>query len=323
VRALSWTGGQDVAVVDVPEPVAAEGQVLVKVAYTGLCGTDLHICAGEHPRAKPGQVIGHEIVGAITAPVGDLPAGSTVVVDPLLACGKCATCRADRPHTCANLRLVGIDVPGGAAPLVAVDTDRLVPAAGSVDNRRLAFAEPLAVAVRAVRRARLQLGETVVVIGGGPIGGAVAVCAARAGASNVVVAEPSPERRAFIEALGFPTAPRATGLNADVVFDAAAHPSVAPDLTTVPTPGGRVVLVGVYGDPVPVDLRAATFKELTVVGTRVYSREDIRVATRMIAEATFDPTPFLTATVSLDDAPLAIAELRHGHGVKVLVEPTS
>lgn len=321
MRALAWTGGHDVAVIDVPEPTATPGQVLVEVAYVGLCGTDLHICAGEHPRAQPGQIIGHEIVGTTVSPTNDVPVGSVVVVDPLVPCGTCRPCISDRPHTCANLRLVGIDVPGGAAPVVAVPVDRLVPAGAAADMRLLAFAEPLAVAVRATRRAKVALGETVVVIGGGPIGGAVAACAARAGAADVVVAEPSPERRRFVESLGFTTVRQAAGLSADVVFDAAAHPSVAPDLTTVPTPGGRVVLVGVYGTPPAVDLRTATFKELTLIGTRVYSREDIRVATRMIADGAFDPTPFFTGTVSLEDAPAAIEELRGGHGVKVLVEP--
>lgn len=321
MRALAWTGGHDVAVIDAPEPTATPGQVLVEVAYVGLCGTDLHICAGEHPRSRPGQIIGHEIVGTTSSPAGDVPAGSVVVVDPLIPCGACRPCRSDRPHTCADLRLVGIDVPGGAAPVVAIATDRLVSAGTATDMRSLAFAEPLAVAVRAVRRARIALGETVAVFGGGPIGGAVAACAARAGAASVVVAEPSPERRRFVEGLGFTTSGEAAGLEADVVFDAAAHPSVAADLTAVPNPGGRVVLVGVHATPAAVDLRTATFKELTLIGTRVYSREDIRVAAQMIAEGAFDPRPFFTGTVSLEDAPAAIEELRRGRGVKVLVEP--
>jgi (R,R)-butanediol dehydrogenase/meso-butanediol dehydrogenase/diacetyl reductase len=93
MRALTWAGGSEVAVADVPEPEAAPGQVLVVVGYTGLCGTDLHICGGEHPRAKPGIVIGHEIAGTVAADGAGLTAGTRVVVDPLLACGRCDTCR--------------------------------------------------------------------------------------------------------------------------------------------------------------------------------------------------------------------------------------
>ena len=203
MRALTWAGGHDVVVADVPEPEPGPDQVLVAVGYTGLCGTDLHICAGEHPRAKPGVVIGHEIAGTVAATAHGFEAGTAVVVDPLVACGRCATCRSGRPHTCENLRLIGIDSPGGAAPLVAVDADRLIPVPGSPDLRHLAFAEPLAVAVRAVRRSGLQLGQTVAVVGGGPIGVAVALCARNAGAGRVVLAEPAPARREFAAGLAW------------------------------------------------------------------------------------------------------------------------
>jgi (R,R)-butanediol dehydrogenase/meso-butanediol dehydrogenase/diacetyl reductase len=105
-----------------------------------------------------------------------------------------------------------------------------------------------------------------------------------------------------------------------VVFDAAAHPAVAAALADAVTPGGRVVLVGVYGTPAPLDLRALTFKEVTVAGTRVYSRDDLRVATEMVAGGRFDPDPLITRTVPLAEAASAVADLRAGRGVKVLVE---
>lgn len=323
MKALTWAGGSEVTVADVPEPAPGPGQALVEVGYAGLCGTDLHICVGEHPRAEPGLVIGHEIAGTVAEPVAGLAAGTAVVVDPLIACGACRTCRAGRSQTCERLRLVGIDVPGGATRLVAVDADRLIPVTGPADLRHLAFAEPLAVAVRAVRRSGLQLGQDVVVIGGGPIGVAVALCARNAGAGRVVLAEPAVTRREFAASLGISTAADAAGLRAEVVFDAAAHPAVAALVTDVAVPGGTVVVVGVYNDPPPLDLQAVTFAELSVLGTRVYSRQDIAVATELIASGRFDPEPFLTRTVPLDQAPAAIAELRRGVGVKVLVQGAS
>ena len=192
---LVWAGGHQAGVTTRPRPDAGDDWVLVDVAYCGLCGTDLHICAGEHPRARPGIVIGHEISGRLHADTGELPAGTKVVVDPLLPCGTCRTCLSRRPHTCATLRLLGIDLPGGAAEQVAVPADRLVPVPDGADLRRLAFAEPLAVAVRAVRRSGLVVGEEVTIVGGGPIGVAVAACARLAGAGRVLVAEPAPGRR--------------------------------------------------------------------------------------------------------------------------------
>jgi (R,R)-butanediol dehydrogenase / meso-butanediol dehydrogenase / diacetyl reductase len=320
MQALVWAGGSDVTVEERPRPEAADGQALVDVAYCGLCGTDLHICAGEHPRARPGIVLGHEISGRLHSDVDVLPAGTKVVVDPLLACGSCRPCRGGRPHTCANLRLLGIDVPGGAAQQVVVAADRVIAVPGDADLRRLAFAEPLAVAVRAVRRAGLAIGEQVTVAGAGPIGLAVAACARLAGAARVLVAEPVPGRRRLAADLGFETAETLAGTQAEVVFDAAAQPAVAAGLAEAVAVGGRVVLVGVYGRPAPLDLRALTFKEVTVLGTRVYSREDIRVATAMIADGRFDPAPLITRAVPVAEAPAALDDLRAGREVKLLVQ---
>jgi len=320
MRALVWEGGSQVAVAERPRPAAGDGTVLVDVAYCGLCGTDLHICAGEHPRARPGIVLGHEISGRLHAAAGGLAAGAKVVVDPLVSCGTCRPCRGGRPHTCANLRLLGIDLPGGAAEQVAVPADRVIPVSDAADLRLLAFAEPLAVAVRAVRRSGLVLGQEVAVAGAGPIGLAVAACARLAGAGRVLVAEPVPGRRRLAADLGFETTGALAGDAAEVVFDAAAHPAVAAGLAGAVAVGGRVVLVGVYGAPAPLDLQALTFKEVTVIGTRVYSRDDLRVATAMVADGRFDPSPLITRSVPLTGAAAAVDDLRAGRGVKLLVE---
>jgi (R,R)-butanediol dehydrogenase / meso-butanediol dehydrogenase / diacetyl reductase len=320
MSALVWAGGSQVTVAERPRPVAGDGEVLVDVAYCGLCGTDLHICAGEHPRARPGIVLGHELSGRLHRDGGGLAAGTKVVVDPLLPCGACRPCRGGRPHTCASLRLLGIDVPGGAAEQVTVPADRIIAVPDDADLRRLAFAEPLAVAVRAVRRSGLALGEEVAVAGAGPIGLAVAACARLAGAGRVLVTEPAPARRRLAAELGFEAAESLAGGDADVVFDAAAHPAVAAGLADAVTPGGRVVLVGVYGAPTPLDLRSLTFKEVTVVGTRVYSRDDIAVATAMVADGRFDPAPLITRSAPLADAASVVDDLRAGREVKALLE---
>ena len=328
MRAVRWNGPGDVAAVDVARPSAADGWALVDVAFTGLCGTDLHICAGEHPRAVPGLVLGHEISGVLAHDVPGIAAGTAVVVDPLLSCGGCGPCTSGRPHTCARLRLVGIDVAGGAAEQVAVPVTGLVPvgtpagrgAAGSdADLAALAFAEPLGVAVRAVRRSGLVIGEDAVVVGAGPVGLAVALCARLAGAGSVTVVETSERRRGFAAGLGLDVAGSLDGVQAPVVFDCASHPAVAARLCEATAATGRIVLVGVYPGVTGLDLQAVTFKELQVIGTRVYSRDDLRTATRMIVDGLVDPSPLLTRTVSVDEAPAAIAALPGGHDVKVLV----
>ncbi len=264
-------------------------------------------------------MLGHEISGTLADPAGDLPTGTKVVVDPLLSCGHCTTCRAGRPQTCATLGLVGIDAPGGAAEQVLVPAGSLVPLPPGADLALAAFAEPLGVAVRAVRRSRLALGEDVLVVGAGPVGLAVALCARQAGAGSVRVVEAVPARREMAARLGFDVAEAAPDAAAPVVFDCASHPAVAARLAALATTAGRVVLVGVYPGLTPLDLQTVTFSELEVIGTRVYSRDDLSTAARMITSGVLDPAPLLTRVVPIEEAPAAIADLGSGRDVKVLV----
>jgi (R,R)-butanediol dehydrogenase / meso-butanediol dehydrogenase / diacetyl reductase len=333
MAAFVWQGGHEVAVEEVPRPAGADGWAVVDVAYAGICGTDLHICAGEHPRAQAPLVLGHEFVGHLAEDAGGLAAGQPVAVEPLLNCGHCTPCRTGRAHICEQLRLSGIDVPGGVAEQVRVPESRLIALPDNVELRAAAFVEPLAVTVHAVRRSQLLLGDTVMVAGAGPIGLGVAACARLAGAGEIFVSEPSPARRTVANELGFtlldPEEPRADlsertrGELADVVFDTAGHPAVAASLASWAGVGGRIVFVGVYGKPAALDLQDIVFRELDTVGCRVYERADMETAVAMIATGRFDPSPLITATVALADAPAALERLRSGEDLKVLIDASA
>jgi 2-desacetyl-2-hydroxyethyl bacteriochlorophyllide A dehydrogenase len=321
MSALVWRGDDDFDVEGVDRPQAPEGWVVLDVIYAGVCGTDLHICAGDHPRAEPGLVIGHELVGRVTQPVDEFSAGEVVVVDPLLPCGECEPCLADERHRCERLGLIGIDRPGGVAEQVAVPMSALVSVDQSIDLVRLALVEPIAVAVHAIRRARLTGAERIGVVGAGPVGLAVALCARQAGAVDVVIREPVPERRDVANQLGFDAVASEDAVDkVDILFDAAAHPAVARAMTAWTKTGGRIVVVGTYGVPTPVDLQAVTFRELELIGTRVYTREDVETAAALISSGELDPRPLVTDIVPLGDAPQAIHALNAGRGIKVLIE---
>lgn len=330
MAAFVWQGGERVAVQEVPRPEAREGWALVDVAFAGICGTDLHICAGEHPRAEAPLVIGHEFVGTLSEDADGLAAGTPVAVEPLLNCGRCTPCRTGRSHVCERLRLIGIDVPGGLAEQAAVPVDRLVPLPDGANLRRAAFVEPLAVAVHAVRRSGLGLGDAVMIAGAGPIGLAVGNCARLAGAGTVFVSEPAESRRLVAEELGFvlldpgdPTADlrgRTGGEGVPVVFDTAAHPAVAASITSWTATSGRIVFVGTYGRPAALNLQDVVFRELKTVGCRVYTRGDVNAAVALVADGRFDPEPLITSTVGLEEAPEALARLRSGDELKVLIE---
>lgn len=322
MRALVWEQPGVVTVREVETPSNGGDAVLVDVAWCGVCGSDLHIVAGEHSRARPGIVLGHEVVGVVAVDGHGFSAGDPVVVNPMLPCGQCDACARGLVHACPNMRAVGVDVPGGLAEQLAVPRAALRRLPPTLDLERAALIEPLAVAVRAVRRSGLRLGDRVHVVGGGPIGRLVALCASAAGAGRLTLSEPSMYRRESAEAAKIEVVEEPDDVGAQVVFDATGHPNVSPTLARWARVGGRVIIVAGYpSGPVGVDLLAVMFKELTIVGTRVYTSADIDAAIDLLVGDRLNMDGIVSRTVSLDEAPEAISRLRSGAEVKVLVHP--
>lgn len=326
VQGLSWTGGRDVVAATVDPPSPEDGWSLVEMAYVGLCGTDLHICAGEHPRARPGLVIGHEVVGRLMESTPALPAGAPVFVNPLLPCATCRLCRMGRPNVCEHLGFLGIDRNGGAAELFLAPTEQLVALPSSLELRLAALVEPVAVAVHAVHRGGPVSGRRVHVLGAGPIGLLVASCAQLAGASAVSISEPAPERAAAVTALGFDlaaatrTATPSVEDRADVVFDCTGHPAASPSVLRWAATGGTVVTVGSYPGVVGLDLQDVMFRELTVIGTRAYTPGDVAEAVALLGQGAIDASRFISDVMALTDGAVAIERLRAGGGLKVLLQ---
>jgi len=311
---------------DLPDPVPADGEVVVQALYTGLCGTDLHIIEGSHPRARFPLAIGHEIAGR---PESGSLAGRTVLVDPLLSCGSCPACVGGAPNACARLRLIGIDRHGALAGRIAVAESRLHAVPEGIPLEVAPLAEPLAVAVHAVGRVPSLDGRLVVVIGAGPVGLLLAHVARRAGA-RVLMGERAQARRSVAASLGFelldPEAPvenleaLTDGALASVVFDAAAAPGVAAILHRFVHSTGVVAIVGSYGGLVPLDLQAVMFKELTVRGHRTYLPADIDAALELMRADGPALAPLLSGVVAAGDIGTAIAAMRAGEGLKFTVE---
>jgi len=240
MEAAVWTATDQVKVTGVPLPEVPQGWALVKVAYNGICGTDLAILHGRHPRATAPLIMGHEISGWVERGGATGPAaGTLIVVEPLISCGGCRSCKNGLTHVCRRLGLYGIDAPGGMARYVALPPEVLHAVPDSVDPRTATLAEPLAVAVHALERSGMETGDTVAVYGAGPIGILTALVARHEGAAAVVITEPSPWRREVAAQLGFTVvaqgstmaatlAPLTDGEGADTTFDSAAHPRSPP-----------------------------------------------------------------------------------------------
>ena len=334
MKAAVWTGPDEVQVTDLPVPEVPAGWALVRVAYNGICGTDLAIVHGTHPRAQAPLVMGHEMSGWVEIAGATGPAaGTLVVVEPLISCGTCKACQDGLTHVCRNLGLYGIDAPGAMAQFVAVPPQVLHAVPGSVDPRTATLAEPLAVAVHAVDLSGMQVGDTVAVFGAGPIGVLTALVARHAGAGTVVITEPSPWRRQVAASLGFTVVPEGStmattlapltgGEGADTTFDSAAHPTVAAQLPAVTRVRGRIVVVGVYKQPTPIDLQAVCFKEQTVAGVRVYTSADVTRAIHLIATDALGLDRFPTKAFALADVAAAFDAATSGQDcLKVLLTP--
>jgi (R,R)-butanediol dehydrogenase/meso-butanediol dehydrogenase/diacetyl reductase len=311
------------------------GEVRLEVAYCGLCGTDLHIAHGsmDH-RVRPPQVIGHEMAGTV-AEIGPgvtgLGHGDKVVVRPLDSRGETA---ADKgvSHICRDLKFLGIDTPGafqGSWTVPAFTIHKLPPDA---DLKLAALTEPLAVACHDVRRARVAPGETVVVIGGGPIGVMISLVARSRGA-RVIVSEVNASRLAFARHLGLEVIdPGRTDISqaveditggggADVVFEVSGSAGGAAAMTRLAGLRGRVVVVAIFSAPPVVSLFDVFWKELEVLGTRVYEPEDYQSAIEIIIGGRLPLADLITSVEPLEQLPAALDQLQHNpSAMKILVD---
>jgi (R,R)-butanediol dehydrogenase / meso-butanediol dehydrogenase / diacetyl reductase len=336
MRAAVVGTGRDVRVVDIERPAPTVGEVLVDVACCGVCGSDLHrLSAGLVPA---GHVLGHEFTGVVAAlgpSVTGWIAGDRVAVLPALACGQCYACRAGRRNLCEEQGIdygPGIGRPGGYAESVAVPAGMLRRLPDNVSDIHGALAEPLAVALHAIRVSAAARDEPVCVLGAGPIGVLTVVGLVAGGYRRIAVVEPVPGRRAAVELHGvrgfapedaLAAVPQSLGDRPTTVIDTTGHPSGAPLALHLLAPAGRLTIVGLPDDPATLDLSLLAFKEITVRGSLVYDEQDFASALSHLAAGAIPCDRIITAVAPLADAPSLISALQAGASehVKVLLAP--
>lgn len=315
-------------------PTLRAGEVLVEVHGCGVCGSDLHFYGGAMP--PPEVCPGHEICGHIGSDAPGLARGCPVVVEPVVACGRCRQCTAGEPNLCPYLQLVGTGVPGGFADAVVVPVSSVYPVPDGLDLDVAVLTEPLAVAIHASEGVRLERGVEALVIGGGTIGLLTAFAATRTGAS-VTIAVRYPHQRAAAMYLGIPRivdggddAVRAATATTppDVVFETVggAAPTMPLALACV-RPGGSVVMLGVFSRPLVLDPVTLLAKEVRLVPSMMYDRcgvePDFVTALRLLRDESARLRSLVTHALGLtaiDDA-FAIACDKRSGAIKVVVRP--
>jgi (R,R)-butanediol dehydrogenase/meso-butanediol dehydrogenase/diacetyl reductase len=312
--------GRPLVLATVADPTAGPGELVLRVHSAGVCGTDLHLSA-EPASAPPGSVLGHEFAGevvAVGAGVRGWRGGERACALPLIGCGACAACLSGDSLGCEGLRTIGSgDLPGAFAELVRVSAREAFRLSDGMDYDAGALVEPLAVGLHAMRAAALQPGESVLVLGGGPIGLATATWARHLGAADVVVADRLPARRALAGAFGATAAidasddaVLASGGLPDVVVECVGRPGLLQECVQRVRRRGRIVVVGACMTPDPVVPAIACLKEVEVRFAVAYSRQDFALALRMLAAGRVAGPGMITDRVTMDAFPAMFETLR-------------
>jgi 2-desacetyl-2-hydroxyethyl bacteriochlorophyllide A dehydrogenase len=318
-----------------PAPEPRAGQVLVRMRLVGICGSDVHAFHGRHPFVPLPYHPGHEVVGTVEA-VGDgvdIPPGSRVVVEPILACGRCKYCRDGRYNLCATMTFFGCTAPtGGLADLFVLPADRVVAIPDELGDLQAVLIEPLSTPVHAVRLAGPDLtGKTVAILGAGTIGLLTLAAARHAGATRVAVSDLVPAKRELAAKLGADSVHDAAGADmvnairddlgtsADVVFDCVSVQRSFDQAVAIALKGGTVVVVGVPAAPVTIPLPEIQDLQVRIQGSATYTRDDYAEAITMIAAGLVTPGDFITARYPLTKVGDAFAAASTGEQVKVVV----
>jgi 2-desacetyl-2-hydroxyethyl bacteriochlorophyllide A dehydrogenase len=312
---------------EVARPEPKPGEVLIKVTRCGICGSDAHIFRGDFPVPNLPLIIGHEFAGTVAAVgpgVRSIKPGAKATADINIGCGTCWFCRHNQKLFCADMRQIGVHQAGGMAEYVVAPATNIYALPAAMPFEHAAFIEPLACAVRGQQRIEVDLGETVLIIGAGPMGVAHAALSRLRGAGRIIVFEPSGTRRARAHANGSdveldPLAGGADdfvrdatgGRGPDVVIEAVGRPQTYLKAIQLVRRGGRVLAFGAAPPQTTIELKPfdLNVKELTIVGSYAGTNETWPMAIDLIASGRVNPSLIVDSVRSLADAPRSIESM--------------
>lgn len=318
MKALYYPAWDQLEIRDVPEPAPKPGEVVIRVAAAGICGSELHCFVTHAPRRPPPAIMGHEFCGEVIQ-VGEGASGyrpgDRVVVNSVIACGRCEDCLDGRVHLCREGEVFGMKRPGGFAERCAVPVSTLLPLPDGISPLQGALVEPLANGVHALSLTRRRFPETLVVIGAGTIGLMVLQVARAAGALRLVSVDVSDARLQVAQQLGAETVlnPRkhdvvtavrqlTRGRGADVVVDAVGAAETRRVAVEAARRGGEIVWLGLHDDPTQVSGFDVVLGERKVLGSFAVTHQDLRTAIGLFAHGKIALDPWVRTFPLLDGA---------------------
>ena len=324
MKALVYEGAEALAVRDMPDPDPKPGEHLIRVEAVGICGSDMHAYLGHDDRRPAPLILGHEAAGTI---IGGPRDGDRVTINPLVTCGTCPACKAGRENICPTRQIISMPPREGAfAQFVAMPEVNLVTVPDAVPLSTAALAEPLAVSWHAARLALEALHPSMerraLVLGGGAIGLAAALCLTAMGVEDVTISEPTPSRRDYLENTCHQKVTANPEGSWPLVVDAVGYAATRAAASALTEPGGVLIHVGLGDSDGGLDIRRMTLQEITVIGTYAYTAQDFRDTAQAIFDGRLGALNW-TETRALDDGARAFADLR-AHAVaapKIVLDP--
>ncbi|PSL18112.1 alcohol dehydrogenase catalytic domain-containing protein [Shimia abyssi] len=324
MKALVYDAPETLVFRDVPEPKAAEQELLIQVQAVGICGSDMHAFLGHDARRPPPIILGHEAAGVV---VGGSRDGERVTINPLVACGRCTACLARRENLCPDRQIISMAPREGAfAQFVSMPESNLISVPNTVSIEKAALAEPLAVSWHAARLGiealHPSMERTAVVIGGGAIGLAAVLALKAMGIPDVVVVEPNPARRSFLEVNCNLTAVAKHSSHASIIVDAVGYAATRETASALALPGGVIVHIGLGQDTGGLDIRRLTLQEITFIGTYTYTAQDFRDTAQALFDGRLGPLDWIEQR-PLSNGAAAFADIKFGRvaAPKIVLKP--
>ncbi|TCW38030.1 L-iditol 2-dehydrogenase [Thermohydrogenium kirishiense] len=345
MKALVFEGPNIINVKDVNLPKLQDGELLLKVKASLICGTDIRIYRGRKTKGvRIPSILGHEFSGEIVevgGKVDGFKVGDVVSVAPVIPCLTCNNCKHGYENLCINRTAFGYEYDGAFAeyvriPKAAIEAGNVYHVFGEVPFEYIALAEPIACCINGQRNSPIKLGNVVVIIGAGPIGLIHMLLAKVSGARTVIVSEPNEIRRNLARELGADIVvdPRVEELNkvvidhtkgigADVVIMAIGIPSLVNQAIDLVRKRGTINLFAGFsvGDMPPVDVNKIHYNEIKIVGTSASTRKDHELALSLIQNKRIDVSKLISNRYSLDNSIEAFSKAESGECMKVAIIP--
>ena len=319
---------------EVPEP--GPGEIQVKIAVTGVCGSDVHAFGGTHPFVSTPIVPGHEFSGTV-ASLGEgaegFEIGDRITVEPSLTCGTCYNCRHGLYNICAKLKVLGCQAPGSFAEYISVPAEKVYMLPENLDFDDGALVEPSAVGVHAVRKSEISLGDRVVVTGDGVIGLTIVQAAKAAGAGEIIVTGHHEGRLKIAKELGADVTFLAGDTvsfikdnygpdGIDIVYEAVGVGATINEAIEIIRKGAKIIVVGVFGKHPPTKVGLIQDKEIDMRGALMYVQEDYPRTIELMASGQIKTKPLISAKFPLDRVSEAFDLIRtkRDDTLKVLLE---